>query len=186
MEKDVRDEDGGDDAGQVGDQAAGNRVARLSYAHRAEVQRDDVEGGVGRTVEHAGQAADKRIHAIGAHGVDHHGLGGAATERLHQRGRQRRHEIGVDAQLAEQPAEAVHDEGEHAGVADHADRHQHADQVGNHGDRGLDAALGALDKRLVDVDLAPQRADDEAGDHHHQHQVAEDFGKQFDLDLAQV
>jgi hypothetical protein len=40
------------------------------------------------------------------HGVDHHGLGGAAAQGLHQRGWQGRHEIGVDAQVGEQPAEA--------------------------------------------------------------------------------
>src|SRR5471030_321877 len=186
MEENIGDENRRDDAGAIGDQAARNRVARLADADRAEVQRDDVEGGVGRALEHGGEVADEGVDAVGFHGVDHHGLGGAAAERLHQRGRQRGDEVGVQAQLRDHPVEAADDEVEDAGVADHADRHQHADQVGDHRDGGLDAALGAFDEGFVDVDLLPQRGDDEAADDHHQHQVADDLGHGFDLGLVQV
>ncbi|EEF22204.1 conserved hypothetical protein, partial [Ricinus communis] len=115
VEEDIGNRNRGKHAGQVGDQAAGDRVARLADADRAEIQRDDVEGGIGRALEHAGQAADKGIDAIGLHGVDHHGLGGAAAQWLHQCGRQGADEIGVDAEVAEQPAEALHHEAQQAG-----------------------------------------------------------------------
>src|SRR5471032_2913934 len=70
MEKDVGDKDGGDDAGQVGDQSGRDGITRLADAHRAEVQGHDIEGGVGRSLEHASEAADKGVDAVSIHGGD--------------------------------------------------------------------------------------------------------------------
>src|SRR3954470_12912066 len=72
MEEQVGNHDSGDDAGEVGKQAGGNCVARFADSDRAEIQGDDVERGVGRPLEDAGQAADEGVDAVGLHRVDHH------------------------------------------------------------------------------------------------------------------
>ena len=46
-EEQVADADGGNDTCEVGQQTAGYGVAGVAYAHRTEVNGQDVEGGVG-------------------------------------------------------------------------------------------------------------------------------------------
>src|SRR5471032_2375537 len=186
MEKDVGDKDGGDDAGQVGDQSGRDGITRLADAHRAEVQGHDIEGGGGRALAHASQAANERVDAVGIHGVDHHGFRAGTAERLHHGGRQGGHEVRIDAQVGEDPVQAFHHKVENARVADHADGHQHADQIGNHGNRSLDAAFRAFDESVIDIHAFAQRADDEDGDHADQYQVADHLRYQLDFLFCQV
>jgi len=60
-EEDVGDGDGGDDAYGICDECAGYCVTSLLDANRTEVYGDNVEGGVGGTLEHTAQAASKTI-----------------------------------------------------------------------------------------------------------------------------
>src|SRR5450830_2190037 len=186
MEKDVGDKDGGDDAGQVGYQSGRDGITRLADAHRAEVQGHDIEGGVGRALEHASEAADEGVDTVSIHGVDHHGFRAGTAERLHHGGRQGGHEVRIDAQVGEDPVQAFHHKVENARVADHADGHQHADQVGNHGNRSLDAAFRAFNKCIVDIHALAQRTDDKDRDDADQYQVADHLGDQFDFLFRQV
>ena len=71
-------------------------------------------------------------------------------------------------------------------MAQHADRDQHADQIGDDGQRGLNAALRTLDERLIDVDLASQSADQESHDDRQQQQVTDQLRYLCNLLFAQV
>ena len=81
------------DTGQVGEQAVSGGIARVAYAHAAEVDGENVEGRVGRALYGRGDASHKRVGTVGSHGVDHHAAGTAAAERFHQGGGQGPHEV---------------------------------------------------------------------------------------------
>src|SRR5687767_15567119 len=89
-EEEVGDEDGGDDAREVGEEAAGDGMPRLTNTDGAEVERQDIERRVARALHDAGEPADKRIRTMRVHGVHHHAARAAPTERLHDRRRERR------------------------------------------------------------------------------------------------
>ena len=81
--EEIADEDGRDDAREIGKEAAGNGMAGLADAYTAEVYSEDVEGGVGSTLEKAGETAYEGVGAIGGHGIDHEATGTAAAEGFH-------------------------------------------------------------------------------------------------------
>ena len=55
LEKQVRQQNPRNHAHKVGNQAGGDGVAHFLDAHRAEIHGHDVESGIGRAVENAGQ-----------------------------------------------------------------------------------------------------------------------------------
>ena len=71
MKKQVSQRNAGDDAYQIGKQTVGNGVARVANTDRAEVQRYDIERGIGRPLEDAHQPPHERIGAKLLHSVDH-------------------------------------------------------------------------------------------------------------------
>ena len=96
-EKEVGDADGGKHAGQVGQQTAGHGMAGVAYAHTAEVDRQDVERGVGGALEDTAEASHEGVGPIGGHGIDHHAAGTAAGEWFHECGGQCLNKVGVQS-----------------------------------------------------------------------------------------
>ena len=93
----IGDGDGGDDSGEVGQQAAGDGMAGMSDTDAAEVDGQDVERGVCATLEDTAQASDERVGTVGRHCVHHHAAGTTAGERFHQCRGQRAYPVGVKA-----------------------------------------------------------------------------------------
>ena len=59
-------------------------MARVLDAYTAEIDGEDVEGGVGGTLEDAAQSASKAIRTVGCHCIDHHASRTASAERFHE------------------------------------------------------------------------------------------------------
>ncbi len=82
-EEQVADEDGRDDAGEVGKEAADDGVAGLADAYATEIYGKDVERRVGSSLEEAGEATHEGVGTIGGHGIDHESAGTATAEGFH-------------------------------------------------------------------------------------------------------
>ena len=162
--EEVADEDGRDDAGKVGQEAAGDGMAGLADAYAAEVYGKDVEGGVGSTLEEAGEAAHEGVGTIGGHGIDHEATGTATAEGLHQGGGQGTHKLGIAAHEGYAPGDAVDEEVHGSRGTEHADGYEDGHEVGDDAHGGLEAFLGSFDEGFVHVDLLAHTGNDEAGD----------------------
>ena len=58
-EEDASDDEGGDGADKVAEEAAAHRVAGVLDTYTAEIHGNDIEGSVGGTLENTTQSADK-------------------------------------------------------------------------------------------------------------------------------
>ena len=88
-------------------------MARILDAYTAEIDSEDVEGGVGGTLEDTTQSASKAIRTVGSHCIDHHAACTASAEWLHERCWQCIDEVGVAAHEFEETVDAL-DEQVHA------------------------------------------------------------------------
>ena len=68
-----------DDACRIGNQTARNGVASLGNSYTAEINGQDVEGGIGRTLEDTCQTTYEGIRTVGGHGIDHKTSGTASA-----------------------------------------------------------------------------------------------------------
>ena len=80
----VGDEDGGDGAGDVGEQGVACRVAGLHHSYGTEVDGEDIECSVCAPPYHGSQTAYEGVSSFGLHHVEHHGAAAAAAKRLHK------------------------------------------------------------------------------------------------------
>ena len=160
----VADEDGRDDAGKVGKEAAGDGMAGLADAYTAEVYGKDVEGGVGSTLEEAGEAAHEGVGTIGGHGIDHEAASTATAERLHQGGGQGTHKLGVAAYEGYAPGDAIDEKVHGPRGTEYAYGYEDGHEVGDDAHGGLETLFGSLNEGVVYVDLLAHTSDNEAGD----------------------
>ena len=84
------------DACRIGNQTARNGVASLGDSYTAEINGQDVEGSIGRTLEDTCQTAYEGIRAVGGHGIDHQPSGTASAQRLHDGCWKASHKVAVD------------------------------------------------------------------------------------------
>ena len=80
-EEQIRHQDRRHHPGQIRRQPTRHGVPGAPDAHRAEVHRQHVEGGLGAALDDAGQATGEGIRAVDLHGLDHHASGAAAAQR---------------------------------------------------------------------------------------------------------
>ena len=144
----------------------------LHDAHTAEVDSEDVEGGVCRALEDTAQATNKRISAIGRHRINHHTSSATTRERFHQSRRQGTHEIAVSPTGFDTPSDAVDQHVHRPRSAKNADSNEDSHEVGDNPDCCRKAILRSLDKGIVDVHLLPQSSQDKGDDDQHQHDVS--------------
>lgn len=71
-EEEVGNGEGGEDACQVGKEAAGDGMACVANADRAEIDGKDVERGVGGALEDAGEATNEGVGSVSGHRINHH------------------------------------------------------------------------------------------------------------------
>src|SRR5205085_6238302 len=64
------DENGRADADQVHKEHGAQGVSRVLDLHAPEINGDDIEGGLGRALENAGEPAGKGVSAVCPHGVE--------------------------------------------------------------------------------------------------------------------
>ena len=118
------------------------------------------------------------------HRVNHHPPGPAAAQGFHQCRRHGFDEVRVDANGRERTLRA-HDQIVHGpGGAEHADRDEDGDEIGNDLDDDREALFGAVDECLVHVDLAHHRQRDERGDDAEENHVGGDSRDGCDLFLG--
>ena len=163
--EEVGDEDGGNDASEVGQQTAADGVARVADADGTEVNGEDIEGGVGGTLENTAETAHEGIGTVSLHGVDHHAAGPAAAEGFHEGCREGTDPVVGQTGMAKAPRHAVDEPVHRTRSAKHADAHQHGNEVGNDADGGGEPFFGTFNEGIVDVDTAQhagrQKSDDD-------------------------
>ena len=146
-------------------------MACVAYAHRAEVDGQDVECGVGAALEDAAQAAHKRVGTVGGHGVDHHAACAAAREGLHEGRGQGAHKLAVEAQSLDARADGLYEVVHSAGSAKNADSNEYGHQVGNDAHGGGEPILGTFDESVVNVHALTHAGGDETDDYGHEQDV---------------
>ena len=143
--------DGRNDAGQVGQQAAGHGVAGARDAHGAEVNGQSIERGVGAALEETAQPAHEGVGPEGRHGIDHHAARPAAAERLHQSRGHGIDPVGGQTRQDYDVADALDEPVHGAAGAEHGDAHQNGNEIRNDAHGRLETFLGAFHKRVIDV-----------------------------------
>src|SRR5665213_46836 len=159
---------------EVGEQRRRNSITDFFYAHGTKIQGSDIKSGIRRALENTRELAGKRIRAIGLHGIDHHGSPPAPAQRSHQSRWQRRNKIGIYVQHNKKRTDGLYDIIKHTATSEHADGHQHTNQVGNDGHCYLEALFRTVNKGFINIDLFNHAADDENGKQQHDKPVAED------------
>ena len=93
----VADENSGNAAYRISQQTARYGVASLGNAYTTEVDRQDVEGGIGRTLQDTSQSAYERVGTVVGHGIDHESTGTASAQWLHEGCRKTAYPVAVQA-----------------------------------------------------------------------------------------
>ncbi len=130
----------------------------------AEIDGEDIEGGVGSALEDATESSDEAVGSVGVHGFEHQSSCSATAERLHECRRNSSGEVGIDAAGCETPGYASFEQVHSSASAEHADGNEDGDEVRNDADRRLEPAFGAVDEGVVDVDMLGHGLDNEPAD----------------------
>src|SRR5262245_39642075 len=133
-EEPVTRDDRRGEAGEVTDQAGGERVASVADTGRTEVDREDVEGRLGRALQRAGEEPDEGVGSVRLQGLAHHREGPGPRQRAEERHRQ---DLGRDAERPHDRGEERDRAIERTGCAQHADRDQDRDEIGDDPDRDV-------------------------------------------------
>lgn len=170
----IGDEDGGEDAREIGQQATGNGVANVANADRAEINGDHIERRLGTALHHGSEAAGKGVGTVSLHGLDHQAARAASAKRFHQGGGQSFDEAQVPSQSGQHPTHAIQQQVQGAAGPKNPNRHQHGHQKRNDVDGHLEAFLRAFNEFIVNVDAFQSGAGDENHDHRKQNKVADE------------
>ena len=165
----LSEEDGGDghssdDAAEVGEEACCDSVAGLADTDRAEIDGEDVEGGVGCALEDAGEAAYEGVCPVLLHGIYHHTARSAAGERLHNGRWQGCHIVGIAAAELNKPPYAIHDEVHRSRSTEHADGNKYRNEIRDDADGCFEASFRPFDKCLIDIYLLANTCRNEGDD----------------------
>ena len=95
MKKSITYQNGRNGASHISHQSGRHRIAGTLDAHRTEIEGNDVESSIGRSLKETAEPSWKRIGTKLLHGLHHHGLGPTTAERLHERSRKRIDKIGI-------------------------------------------------------------------------------------------
>ena len=68
----------------------------LGDSYTAEIYGQDIEGGIGRTLEDTSQSANERVGSVGGHGIDHQTSGTASAQWLHDGCWESAYKVAVD------------------------------------------------------------------------------------------
>ena len=164
-------------------------MARLLDSHRTEVHCDDVERGVGGSLEHATEAAGKTVGAESLHCVDHHAAGTASAKRFHECGGECGHNIVADTEQPEHPGNPVHEQVHRAALTEYGDTYEDGDEVRDNHHGGVETVLCAFDKRFVGLHLLVHREPEECDDDAEQHDAADEEARganRFGGEVAEV
>ena len=128
-------------------------MAGVLDAYRAEVDGQDIECGVRRTLENARQASYERVGTIGCHGINHHTAGTRAAERFHQCCRHGVNPLGINSRQLHAPAHTANEHVHGSAGTEYADADEDSNQIGYDADSGGETVLGTFDESVVDVYL---------------------------------
>lgn len=161
IEEKIADKDSCQDTRKVGYQSAGHSIARFGDAYAAEIDGQDVEGGIGGTAHHAAHAAYKRVDSELLHRINHQSVGSAAAERFHQGRGQSAYKAGVDAHAAHDSSNAFNQQVHGSGGAEYSNAHQKGHQIRNDAYGCGKSFFGSFYKGVVYIDLFPYTCQDE-------------------------
>lgn len=163
-EHEAADDDGHGEANEVSGEAGDESVADFFDTHGAEVNGENIEGGLGGA-EHDGGGHFEEFGGVGPGedlGEDAEGAG--AAEGAHEGHGE---EIDGKADGAEKGCEAVLKEEESAGVAEDGEGGEHGHEEGHDAGGDGEALFGAIDELLINFDAAgegdAEREDEEEG-----------------------
>ena len=144
---------------EVGTKAAYNGVAVLLDAYGAEVYCENVEGCVGRTLQHAGKVADEGVGAEGGETFEHHAARSRTAKRLHEGHGKCSHEVGIcSAHVAHEPAHAILKHRECAAGLENAYGSKYGNAIGYQADGNVETALSAFDEGIIYVEALAETA----------------------------
>lgn len=150
-EEEIADKNGGDDSDEIGQQSAGYCMAGADDSHTAEVHGQDIEGGIGGTLEDAAQPAHKRVGSIGSHGIHHQAAGTASAQGFHQGGRKSAYKVAVDAGPLHRSGDSIDEVVHGSRGPEHTDAGQDGYQVRDDAYGGGEAFLGTFDESVVHI-----------------------------------
>ncbi len=161
IEDGVADDDGDDDAGEVRSEAGEDGVAGAADPDGAEVNGEDVEGGLRAAHDGAGGAGDEAIGAACFDEVCEEAECAAAAEGADEDDGE---EVDWEADAIEQWAKRAGNQIDAAGGAEHADGDEYGDEVWDDADGDVEAIAGALDELLIYLDATGEGVDWENGE----------------------
>ena len=161
-------------------------MAGVLDIHTTEIDGQDVERGVGRTLERTAEASHQAIGTVGRHGFDHQSACAATAQRLHQRRGYGTCHLRIDAHLGKAPGESLLQHAHCTAGAEHTDSHQNSHHEGYEGHGCLKAVFGAVDKGIIDIDPAHSGLDDKPYDDAQQEYGRKASGESGELLLGQT
>lgn len=160
-------------------------MAGLGDAHTTEVNGQNVERGIGGTLENACQSAYKRVGTIGGHGIYHQSTGPTSAQGFHDGGGESTHKIAIDAtelySLFDGSNKIIHG----SRSTEHANGHQDGHQIRDDAHGGSEAFFGTLYKGIVYVHLLTDARQDEADDDQEQEYIGAGGGVDINLRATQ-
>ena len=186
VKEDISHGDGCNDADEVGGEAVGGCIADLADIDAAEIDGEDVHGGVGRALDGRCNVADEAIDSVGLEHVEHHGSCACAIEWLEHGSREGSDKVGVHADGVEEPAEAFGDVAQGSTFAEDADAHKHSYLIGDDGDHGLESLLRTIDEGAEQRHALANACDEEEEDGAEEKHVAEHRAIELEVLLIEL
>ena len=160
-EEESGDGHGCDDAAEVGEETCRDCMAGVADSDGAKIDGQDVERGVGGSLEDARETTHEGVGAVLLHGIDHHAAGTAARQGLHDGGGQGCHIVGIAAKHLHHSAYAIYDEVHRSRGAEHTDGNKYCHEVWDDAYGCLEAALRTFHEGLIDIYLLTDTCPDE-------------------------
>src|ERR1051325_9879679 len=146
MEKQVCHKDAGHNSCQVGNKPGRDSVTRAFDAYIAEVKRNNVKSGVGRGVNYCRKPACEGIGPGIFQNINGDALCASATKRFHEGDRERIYKIGIYTKVIKTPGYPRGEIVQRATSPEYTYPHQHANQVRNYFDHGIEALFRSFDE----------------------------------------
>ena len=134
----------------------------LGNAHAPEIYRQNVEGGIRRTLENTSQPAYKRVGTVCGHGIYHQATRTASAQWFHDGGRKTAYKIAIDAAKLHQAFYSANQVIHRSRGTEYADGYKDSYQLRDDANGGTESFLGTFDKSIIDIHFLPQACHDEA------------------------
>ena len=163
-------------------------MTRVFDIHTSEINSQYIERGVRCALQNTAQPSHQTVCSVCCHGFQHQTACTTTAQRFHQRCRDSTCQIRVDTALCKAPCDTVLQQIHRTRSAEHTDRHQNSNEVGDNTYGGLETVLDGTTAIATSADdyVAAARILSKFADTHKEFNIKNGFLDTEVIDTAKI